>query len=132
MSVFHTEPDWDLIEGAVDTHVHAAPDLIERYESDLELAEDIRDSGMARTVVKSHVVPTVGRTALVNEAVGDELLGGGIDSTEASADSTSMPPGSHSIWARRSSGCRPPGAKITRRRPEMPVKRSSSASDFGP
>lgn len=78
MSVFDADPAWDLVDGAVDMHVHTAPDLIERYESDLALARDIRDAGMAGAVVKSHVVPTVGRTAIANEAMGDELLYGGV------------------------------------------------------
>jgi hypothetical protein len=78
VSVFDADPAWDLIDGAVDMHVHTAPDLIERYESDLALARDVRDADMAGTVVKSHVVPTVARTALINEAVGEELLYGGV------------------------------------------------------
>jgi len=78
VSVFDADPAWDLIDGAVDMHVHTAPDLVERYESDLALASDVRDAGMAGTVVKSHVVPTAGRTAIANEAMGDELLYGGV------------------------------------------------------
>jgi len=67
-----------LLEGAVDVHVHTAPDLVERYETDLALARDALDAGMAGIVVKSHVVPTVGRVDLINEAVGAEILHGGI------------------------------------------------------
>ncbi|WP_137285550.1 DUF6282 family protein [Halorussus salinisoli] len=68
----------DLLAGAVDLHVHTAPDLVDRFESDVALARDAREAGMRGVVVKSHVVPTAGRVDLVNEAVGDELLYGGV------------------------------------------------------
>lgn len=67
-----------LPDGAIDCHVHTAPDLIERYESDLQLAYEATQANMAGIVVKSHVVPTAGRVDLVNEAVGEEILYGGI------------------------------------------------------
>jgi hypothetical protein len=70
--------DTDLLADAVDLHVHTAPDLVERFESDVALARDVREAGMEGVVVKSHVVPTAGRVDLVNEAVGDELLYGGV------------------------------------------------------
>ncbi|MCT9095574.1 DUF6282 family protein [Haloarchaeobius sp. HME9146] len=70
--------DPDLLDGAIDMHVHTAPDLIERFESDVDLARDAREAGMRAILVKSHVVPTAGRVDLVNEAVGDELLFGGV------------------------------------------------------
>lgn len=68
----------DWLDGAVDVHVHTAPDLVERYETDLALAREVADSPMAGAVVKSHIVPTVGRVDLINEAVGDDVLIGGI------------------------------------------------------
>jgi hypothetical protein len=74
-------PDGDpatLPEGAIDVHVHTAPDLIDRYESDLQLAYEGAQADMGGIVVKSHVVPTAGRVDLVNEAIGEELLYGGI------------------------------------------------------
>lgn len=67
-----------LPEGSIDCHVHTAPDLINRYESDLQLAHEAAAAGMNGVLVKSHVVPTVGRVDLVNEAFGEELLYGGI------------------------------------------------------
>ncbi|WP_433629297.1 DUF6282 family protein [Halomicrococcus sp. NG-SE-24] len=70
--------DTDLLAGAVDLHVHTAPDLVDRFESDVDLARDAREAGMRGVVVKSHVVPTAGRVDLVNEAVGDDVLYGGI------------------------------------------------------
>ena len=67
-----------LPAGAVDCHVHTAPDLVDRYESDLQLAHEARRADMGGILVKSHVVPTVGRVDLINEAVGDDVLYGGI------------------------------------------------------
>jgi hypothetical protein len=68
----------DLPDGAIDVHVHTAPDLIERYESDVELAREALAADMDGILVKSHVVPTAGRVDLVNETVGEEILYGGI------------------------------------------------------
>lgn len=68
----------DLLASAIDLHVHTAPDLVDRSGSDIEIAHDACEAGMRGVVVKSHVVPTVGRVDLVNEAVGEEILYGGI------------------------------------------------------
>lgn len=78
MSVFDADPAWDLLERALDLHVHTAPDLIARYGTDLEIARDARNAGMAGVVVKSHVVPTVTRAAVANEAIGEDVLYGGV------------------------------------------------------
>lgn len=68
----------DILSDAIDLHVHTAPDLVDRFESDVALAREVRDAGMGGVVVKSHVVPTAGRVELVNEAVGEDILYGGI------------------------------------------------------
>ena len=65
-------------DGAVDCHVHSSPDLVSRYESDVQLAHEAQRADMRGVVVKSHVVPTAGRVDLVNEAVGEEVLYGGV------------------------------------------------------
>lgn len=74
-------PDGDpatLPDGAIDCHVHTAPDLVDRYETDLQLAREAEQAEMAAVLVKSHVVPTVGRVDAVNEALDDEILYSGI------------------------------------------------------
>lgn len=68
----------DLLEGAVDIHVHTAPDLVDRYAHDYDLALEAREAGMRGVVVKSHVVPTVGRVDQVNRALDEEILYGGV------------------------------------------------------
>lgn len=72
------DPDYALLEGAVDVHVHTAPDLVERFQSDVALAHAVQDAGMRGAVVKSHVVPTAGRVDLANEALGEQVLYGGV------------------------------------------------------
>ncbi|MHB9287131.1 DUF6282 family protein [Halobacteriales archaeon Cl-PHB] len=63
---------------AIDVHVHTAPDLVERHATDVALARAAIDADMDGVLVKSHVLPTVGRVDLVNEAVGQEVLYGGV------------------------------------------------------
>ncbi len=77
-AIDEADPDEALLSGAVDVHVHTAPDLVDRYQTDVELAREAFEAGMRGVVVKSHVVPTVGRVDLVNEAVGENVLHGGI------------------------------------------------------
>lgn len=67
-----------MLDDAIDVHVHTAPDLVERYETDVALARSVREAGMAAVVVKSHVVPTMVRAQVVNEAVGTDVLRGGV------------------------------------------------------
>lgn len=73
----HSLPD-DILEGAIDMHVHSAPDLIDRYGTDLELAHEAMDANMHGVLVKSHVLPTVGRVDLINDVLGANLLYGGV------------------------------------------------------
>ena len=93
-----------LPDGAVDVHVHTAPDLVDRYQSDVELARAARAADMAGVVVKSHVLPTAGRVDLVNEAVGEELLyggvalNGGVGGLNVDAAETALELGARLVW----------------------------------
>lgn len=65
------------IEGAVDFHVHSAPDAFARNISDIEVAELAARRGMRAIVLKNHITMTADRAALVNEVVpGIEVFGG--------------------------------------------------------
>jgi hypothetical protein len=94
------------LEGAVDVHVHSAPDLVDRYETDVALARDAVDAGMAGVVVKSHVVPTVGRVDLVNEAVGADVdvlhggvaLNGSVGGVNPDAAEVALDLGAKIVW----------------------------------
>ena len=58
-----------LLEGAVDTHVHSAPDLVERKLDDFELVRQARAVGMAGLVLKNHFFTTTLRARLVSSPV---------------------------------------------------------------
>ncbi len=68
-------PDLTL-DGAVDLHVHGAPDVIARRHTDIELARRARVAGMQAIVLKSHHESTVGRAALARETTGFGVFGG--------------------------------------------------------
>jgi hypothetical protein len=67
----------DYLEGAVDLHVHSAPDVDRRRFDDLELAREARESGMGAVLIKSHQNSTVERAWLVSKCVpGIRVFGG--------------------------------------------------------
>jgi hypothetical protein len=66
----------ELVAGAYDTHVHIAPDVMERRIDDLSLARRFAEVGLAGFVLKSHYVTTAERAAVVRAAVpGVDVLG---------------------------------------------------------
>ncbi|WP_433368095.1 DUF6282 family protein [Actinoplanes sp. CA-142083] len=65
-----------LVAGAYDTHVHIAPDVMERRIDDLSLARLFQQNGLAGFILKSHYVTTAERAAVVRAAVpGVDVLG---------------------------------------------------------
>ena len=65
------------IEGAIDFHVHSAPDAFARNISDIEVAELAARRGMRAIVLKNHITMTADRAALVAEVVpGIDVFGG--------------------------------------------------------
>jgi hypothetical protein len=58
-----------LLEGAFDTHIHSAPDVLPRKFDDLELAQRFKARRMAGFVLKSHYICTADRATLVNKVV---------------------------------------------------------------
>ena len=67
-----------LLEGAMDIHVHCAPDpKVERRGSAIDFAEQARDMGMLGMVLKSHEFPTHPMAYTASQAVpGITLIGG--------------------------------------------------------
>jgi Family of unknown function (DUF6282) len=59
----------ELVRGAYDTHIHIAPDLVERRITDIQLARRFQRVGLAGFVLKSHYQSTAARAAVVREAV---------------------------------------------------------------
>lgn len=67
----------DYLEGAVDLHVHSAPDVDRRRFNDLELAQAAREAGMGAVLIKSHQNSTVERAWLVSQCIpGIQVYGG--------------------------------------------------------
>jgi hypothetical protein len=54
-----------LLRGAIDMHVHAAPDVLPRKFDDVVLAQRTIASGMAGFVLKSHYICTADRATMV-------------------------------------------------------------------
>jgi len=71
--------DLELLRGAIDMHVHSAPDLFARSCDHLELALDALQHGMRAVALKCHFAMTPFRAAVVERAVsGDVKVFGGI------------------------------------------------------
>jgi len=67
----------DFLEGAVDLHVHSAPDIDERRFNDIELAREAARAGMSAILIKSHQNSTVERAYLVSQWIPEiRVLGG--------------------------------------------------------
>ncbi len=56
----------NILKGAIDLHIHPAPDIIERSVTDFELADLAEKKGLKAIVIKNHVSSTAGRVELVN------------------------------------------------------------------
>jgi hypothetical protein len=70
-------PTKSPVEGAIDFHVHSAPDVFGRSLTDLEAATLARRARMRAIVLKNHVTSTADRAAVVREVVpGIEVFGG--------------------------------------------------------
>jgi hypothetical protein len=66
----------ELVRGAVDLHVHIAPDVVERRIDDIALAGRFRELGLAGFVLKSHYTSTAERARVVSGVVpGVQALG---------------------------------------------------------
>jgi Family of unknown function (DUF6282) len=66
----------ELLQGAFDTHMHVAPDVIERKIDDISLARRFARLGMSGFVLKSHYGSTAERASVVRAAVpGVQVLG---------------------------------------------------------
>lgn len=67
-----------ILQGAIDTHVHSAPDVIPRRLDDLQLVEQAQRAGMRALVLKNHSCPTCSRAYLLNQLQGDVKVFGGL------------------------------------------------------
>jgi len=58
-----------VLRGAVDMHVHTAPDAFPRLMDDVEAASLARDKGLRAMVLKGHTMPTAERAATTSRNV---------------------------------------------------------------
>jgi hypothetical protein len=66
----------DLLEGSIDIHIHAAPDIYPRIVNVMELARHGKEMGMRALLVKNHFVMTRGQAAIVSDEVDFPVFGG--------------------------------------------------------
>jgi len=64
------------LNGAIDLHVHTAPDVYPRSVDDHQLAREAQAAGMKGLVLKSHHTLTADRAWLVRQQTGFETFGG--------------------------------------------------------
>jgi hypothetical protein len=71
------------LEGAIDLHVHSAPDVWPRRLDDLALARQAAEAGMRAVLLKSHHTLTADRAAIVDGLVEGVRVFGGLALNEA-------------------------------------------------
>lgn len=57
----------DLLEGAIDLHIHALPDAHSRYCDCIELVKESQRGGLAGILIKDHTTPTSDRAYILNK-----------------------------------------------------------------
>jgi hypothetical protein len=68
----------ELLRGAIDLHIHAAPDVVPRLLDDLKLAGAARAAGMEAIVLKSHHMLTADRAQIATSCVPEVKVFGGL------------------------------------------------------
>jgi len=68
----------DFLEGAIDLHVHSAPDVDARRYNDIELAREAARARMRAILIKSHQNSTVERAWLVSQWIPEIRVFGGL------------------------------------------------------
>ena len=61
--------DLELLRGAIDIHIHHAPDLYARIQDPVELAQDARAVGMRAVCIKRHNFPTAALAQMAQKIV---------------------------------------------------------------
>lgn len=94
----------ELINGAYDLHVHSAPDVLPRKMDDIEMAQRIKESGMAGYAIKSHYFCTSERAELINmmypdcDAVGTITLNSSVGGINPTAVEMAARSGAKLVW----------------------------------
>jgi hypothetical protein len=70
--------DLELLQGAVDIHIHHGPDLYPRIQDPIELAQAAKAAGMRAVCLKTHNFPTAPMALLTRKVVPDIDIFGSI------------------------------------------------------
>ena len=65
-----------LLEGAIDIHIHSAPDVYDRIMNDMQLARHAKEMGMRAILIKNHFAMTADRASLASEETDFPVYGG--------------------------------------------------------
>lgn len=93
----------DLLEGAIDIHIHSAPDVYPRLLNDIELALQAKEMGMRAILVKNHFSETASRAQLATAAAEFPVFGGlalnlSVGGLNAHAARVALKMGAKTIW----------------------------------
>lgn len=94
----------NLIEGALDLHIHSAPDVLARKADDLELGRRFVACGMAGYALKSHYFCTAQRAEVLSAAipgcrfVGAVVLNSSVGGLNPAAVELSLRAGARIVW----------------------------------
>ena len=70
--------DLELMNGAIDMHVHAHPDVVPRVGDEIEIAESAKKLNMKALLFKSAAGPNAGRVQYVNKLIPELKSFGGV------------------------------------------------------
>jgi tyrosine-protein phosphatase YwqE len=66
----------ELIRGAIDLHLHTAPDIYLRSLDDIEMAIQAKKSGLAAVIMKNHITSTADRAQIARKITDFPVFGG--------------------------------------------------------
>ena len=75
--------DSSVLSGAIEFHVHTAPDVVPRLWTDVQLVQAAESAELRAVVLKNHVFPTSDRAGLAQETVRELKVFGGVVLNEA-------------------------------------------------
>lgn len=93
----------DLLEGAIDIHIHSAPDLYPRILNDVELARQAKEMGMRAILIKNHFTETAGRAQVASVEADFDVFGGialnlSVGGLNTHAVEVSLKLGAKTVW----------------------------------
>lgn len=92
-----------MLEGAIDIHIHSAPDLYPRILNDVELARQAKEMGMRAILIKNHFTETAGRAQVASAEADFDVFGGialnlSVGGLNTHAVEVSLKLGAKTVW----------------------------------